>query len=68
MLSLVSRHAKVALARTVGGELMGGRYGLSVIAVLALMSFAGHAEAEVRFGIASEPCIAFFIINSAVRY
>jgi polar amino acid transport system substrate-binding protein len=34
---------------------MGARFRLLVIGILALMTFVPHAEAEVRFGIASEP-------------
>ena len=34
---------------------MGGRSRLSIVAIFALLSFAVDAEADVRFGIASEP-------------
>src|SRR5215208_3074635 len=34
---------------------MGGRSRLSIVAIFALMAFAVDAEADVRFGIASEP-------------
>jgi polar amino acid transport system substrate-binding protein len=34
---------------------MGGRCGMSITAMFALMSIAADAEADVRFGIASEP-------------